>query len=224
MPLPQPMYPLYYQDAISIMLQSVGRAPIPLGATLLDAVLSATTTPDLLAALAVLDADVVIAINLLMECVTEVQLRGWRFNTNRNYAITADPGNSYFVAIPATTLRLKLSTDYCAGYTFADLSFRQGKMWDLKNNTFVFAPGTTFRFEIVFAVDYNLCPQSIRSLIAKMAARKFAHQVLGDRDAGTYTEEDEQQAIANAVIADGEEDSANMLDNLASQAAVNRFF
>ena len=114
----------------------------------------------------------------------EVQTMGWSWN-RRTVTYTRTTANE--ILIPGNVIRVDgaLGTRY---------SVRDGKLFDLKEDTSVFT--TDVKLEITELLAWDDIPEAVRSYILIKAARRHADQSLGDPGLSSYTRQDEQEAMA----------------------------
>jgi hypothetical protein len=134
------------------------------------------------------DAFVVTATSILEETVRDICEELWNFNRDDKYALTPDGSGNITIASNM------ISVD--AHYTYLDYSVRQGKLYDVYNQTFVF--DDTVYADVIWEFDYDDLPYHVRKYVAIRAARVFARRILGDAGGDRLTEKDEVRALANA--------------------------
>jgi hypothetical protein len=134
------------------------------------------------------NAFVVTATSILEETVRDICEEQWNFNRDYKYALAPDGSGNILIASNM------ISVD--AYYTYLDYAVRQGKLYDVENQTFVF--DDTVYAEVVWEFEYDDLPYHLRKLAAIRAARVFARRILGDESGDRLTTQDEVRALANA--------------------------
>ena len=172
-------------ECINIMLAAIGEAPInTLTGTLpVDAVTSQKT---------------------LAEINKDVQNEGWSFNQEFNVKLTRDASNQ----IALGTDMLKVDANVFDHPTI-DVIQRGLKMYDRKNNTYVF--DTDLTCNITYFRNFDEIPESARRYINIRAARVFVDRLVGDDGLRTYTAQDEARARANLMENDMDNADHNVL-------------
>lgn len=134
--------------------------------------------------------DAAIAQDVIGGVSREVQSRGWWFNTVRSMSLAPSGGN---ITVPANMLscRPALANSASPGES-AHFVMREGKLYDLLNNTYAFTQSV--RVDAVMLFDFESLPESLRRYITVRSARVFQTKVLGDETLGVFTEEYEQEA------------------------------
>ena len=172
-------------ECINIMLAAIGEAPIN---TL------AGTLP----------VDAVTAQKTLAEINKDVQNEGWSFNQEFNVVLTRDSSNQ----IALGTDMLKVDANVFDHPTI-DVVQRGLKMYDRKNNTYVF--DTDLTCNITYFRNFDEIPESARRYINIRAARVFVDRLVGDDGLRTYTAQDEARARANLMENDMDNADHNVL-------------
>ena len=155
-------------ECINIMLAAIGEAPIN----------TLTGT---------LPVDAVTAQRTLAEINKDVQNEGWSFNQEFNVKLTRDASNQ----IALGTDMLKVDANVFDHPTI-DVIQRGLKMYDRKNNTYVF--DTDLTCNITYFRNFDEIPESARRYINIRAARVFVDRLVGDDGLRTYTAQDEARA------------------------------
>ena len=172
-------------ECINIMLAAIGEAPIN----------TLTGT---------LPVDAVTAQRTLAEINKDVQNEGWSFNQEFNVKLTRDGSNQ----IALGTDMLKVDANVFDHPTI-DVIQRGLKMYDRKNNTFVF--DTDLTCNITYFRNFDEIPESARRYINIRAARVFVDRLVGDDGLRTYTAQDEARARANLMENDMDNADHNVL-------------
>tara|TARA_B100001248_G_scaffold48441_1_gene31030 strand:+ start:228 stop:836 length:609 start_codon:yes stop_codon:yes gene_type:complete len=172
-------------ECINIMLAAIGEAPIN----------TLTGT---------LPVDAVTAQKTLAEINKDVQNEGWSFNQEFNVKLTRDGTNQ----IALGTDMLKVDANVFDHPTI-DVIQRGLKMYDRKNNTYVF--DTDLTCNITYFRNFDEIPESARRYINIRAARVFVDRLVGDDGLRTYTAQDEARARANLMENDMDNADHNVL-------------
>ena len=172
-------------ECINIMLAAIGEAPIN----------TLTGT---------LPVDAVTAQRTLAEINKDVQNEGWSFNQEFNVKLTRDGTNQ----IALGTDMLKVDANVFAHPTI-DVIQRGLKMYDRKNNTYVF--DTDLTCNVTYFRNFDEIPESARRYINIRAARVFVDRLVGDDGLRTYTAQDEARARANLMENDMDNADHNVL-------------
>ena len=172
-------------ECINIMLAAIGEAPIN----------TLTGT---------LPVDAVTAQRTLAEINKDVQNEGWSFNQEFNVKLTRDGSNQ----IALGTDMLKVDANVFDHPTI-DTVQRGLKLYDRKNNTFVF--DTDLTCNVTYFRNFDEIPESARRYINIRAARVFVDRLVGDDGLRTYTAQDEARARANLMENDMDNADHNVL-------------
>ncbi len=172
-------------ECINIMLAAIGEAPIN----------TLTGT---------LPVDAVTAQRTLAEINKDVQNEGWSFNQEFNVKLTRDASNQ----IALGTDMLKVDANVFDHPTI-DVIQRGLKMYDRKNNTYVF--DTDLTCNVTYFRNFDEIPESARRYINIRAARVFVDRLVGDDGLRTYTAQDEARARANLMENDMDNADHNVL-------------
>jgi len=172
-------------ECINIMLAAIGEAPIN----------TLTGT---------LPVDAVTAQKTLAEINKDVQNEGWSFNQEFNVKLTRDGSNQ--IAIGTDMLKVDANV---FDHPTIDVIQRGLKMYDRKNNTYVF--DTDLTCNITYFRNFDEIPESARRYINIRAARVFVDRLVGDDGLRTYTAQDEARARANLMENDMDNADHNVL-------------
>lgn len=156
--------------AVNIALENIGESPV---STLVGA--SG-------------DAFVATAQSILEETSREVCAETWNFNKEVEYTLTPDVSGYITIADNMISVDGTYPTDY---YTV-----RQGKLYDIDNQTFVFTDSV--KADITWEFDFDDLPQHVRQYVAVRAARVFSRRSIGDPSGERLTEQDEGRARMSA--------------------------
>lgn len=156
--------------------------------------------------------DVANARNLITEVSKDVQADGWKFNQLRKVTLQRDGNNK----IPVASNVVSVDADTDAG---VDVIFRNGFLYDLKNNTDEFDHDVVCEVKYYFAFDE--LPETARRYIMISAARKFQVRYLGSENQEAFTQMDETRARVVFVRDQAESADLNIL-NSPDQAYITR--
>lgn len=180
-------------DAVNLMLSTIGEAPInDLSASGLGDVSAAKTR--------------------LHNVSRKVQTEGWHFNTEIDYELS--PTVDGFLILPSNTLKCDTTKEY----NDMDVAWRGSKLYDRKRHTFVFTD--PLKVELVIFLAFEELPESARNFISIKAAREFQSSVLGSPDLEAFTQDDEYEARALLMDAEGDSADNNMLSGSYSVANI----
>ena len=155
-------------ECINIMLAAIGEAPVS----------SLTGT---------VPVDVRIAQSTLTEVNKQVQAEGWSFNTEIDVTLTRNASNN--IVLGTDVLRVDAQTH---DHPSINPIQRGLKLYDRKNNTFVF--DEDIRCTVVYLRSFDELPEQARSYMTIKAARIFVDRLVSDQSLRTYTQEDEIRA------------------------------
>ena len=172
-------------ECINIMLAAIGEAPVN----------SLTGT---------VPVDVRIAQSTLIEVNKQVQSEGWSFNTEIDVTLTRDGSNN--IPLGTDVLRVDAQTH---DHPSIDPIQRGLKLYDRKNNTFVF--DEDIRCTVVYFRSFDELPEQARSYMTIKAARIFVDRLVSDQSLRTYTQEDEIRARSVLMETDLSNADHNML-------------
>ena len=172
-------------ECINIMLAAIGEAPVN----------SLTGT---------VPVDVRIAQSTLIEVNKQVQSEGWSFNTEIDVTLTRDGSNN--IPLGTDVLRVDAQTH---DHPSIDPIQRGLKLYDRKNNTFVF--DEDIRCTVVYFRSFDELPEQARSYMTIKAARIFVDRLVSDQSLRTYTEGDESRARSVLMETDLSNADHNML-------------
>lgn len=189
-----PLSPSTELDAVNTMLSVIGEAPV--------------NTLDVSG-----NAYIESAQGILREVSRDVQVKGWHFNTERDYTLSRD-GNSK-IPLPTNALQVSTSDEH---YNI-DVAVRGGFLYDKKNHTLLWPDYPSLKCRIVFFLDFEELPQSARSYITIVASRTFQERTLGSDALHKFTQDDETRAMAQMTR---EELRAAKRNMLIGSMSVNR--
>lgn len=174
-------------DAVNTILGVVGEAPV----NSLD-----------IPGLAVVD----IARQILHDVSREIQSQDWEFNSEYNYPLPLTLEG--YIPTPPNILKIDLINDYVGRYNPVQ---RGDRLYDRLNHTYVFPE--VLKFDVVFFLAFEQCPEQLRRYITIRAARVFQRRFLSSEQINAFTEEEEQRARAEALAADASTADYNMAEN-----------
>ena len=172
-------------ECINIMLAAIGEAPVN----------SLTGT---------VPVDVRLAQSTLTEVNKQVQSEGWSFNTEIDVTLTRDGNNN--IPLGTDVLRVDAQTH---DHPSIDPIQRGLKLYDRKNNTFVF--DENLKCTVVYFRSFDELPEQARSYMTIKAARIFVDRLISDQSLRTYTQEDEIRARSVLMETDLSNADHNML-------------
>ena len=172
-------------ECINIMLAAIGEAPVS----------SLTGT---------VPVDVRIAQSTLTEVNKQVQAEGWSFNTEIDVTLTRNASNN--IVLGTDVLRVDAQTH---DHPSINPIQRGLKLYDRKNNTFVF--DEDLKCTVVYFRSFDELPEQARSYMTIKAARIFVDRLVSDQSLRTYTQEDEIRARSVLMETDLSNADHNML-------------
>lgn len=157
-------------EAVNAMLAAIGEAPIN---SLIQSGL----------------ADAILAQTILGQVCREVQSRGWQFNTETEFPITANVNKT--ISVPQNAIEISIADSMKVNWLITQ---RAGKIYDLTNHTF--SIGQTLKFNIKWLFTFEDCPEAFRWYVTVRAARMFIDRTVGNETIHGYAESDETTALA----------------------------
>lgn len=167
-----PPTPLTALDAVNQMLQSIGQGRI-----------------NSLGSSASVDAEN--AQITLANTTREVQSRGWWFNSERDYPLSADTGGR--LVLPNNCLQFSVDPSYG---TFVE---RGGVLYDKANHASIFEVAYTVRGAIRWHLPFDDLPHTARQYITRRAGREFQIGAVGADLLYKFTREMEDEALAELM-------------------------
>lgn len=186
-------------DAVNLMLAAVGEAPV-----------NTLNTPGLI--------DASIAQTMLSNVNSEVQSRGWWFNKETEYPLTADVNDN--ILLPANTLHIDTSRR-SAEY---DVVQRNDRLYDRKEHKDTFPTGITLYCDVVFLFPFDELPHIAQWYITVRAARIFQSTYLGSDTLHRFRAEHENEAKSYLLQAENDAEDVNILNDSLTQSTVYRHF
>ncbi len=183
-------------EAVNILLDSIGESPV-----------NTLNNPGIV--------DAVKAQNKLHEVSRHVQLKGWHYNTEKEYDLTIN-GSGHLV-LPANVLKVVVDR---RRYPTLDLVQRGLKMYDRCNQTFVFTQNIKVR--IVLFLPWEDLPEVAKKYISIRSARIFQNQMVGSELLDKFEQRDEFEALVDLKEAEGDTSGANIFDNEDTLRTIDR--
>ncbi len=141
----------------------------------------------------------------------EVQSRGWWFNKETDFPITADVNG--YLPVAASVLNIDFVDES------RNLVQRGARMYDMDNHTFAF-PAGTYKFELCLFLPWSDIPQVARNYVAVRSARIFQSQAIGSEILYRYDAQLESEVYAEFHRAHLRNTDSN---SLAPGASTNPF-
>jgi hypothetical protein len=139
-----------------------------------------------------------IARSSLIEAKLEVLSMGWDINTDDGY--TFYPDTNGFISIPTTVLDIRSGDN---------IVVRDWQLYDKANFTRKFTEPV--QCDVKWNLDFNSLPHPIRYYITIKAARRMQGRNIGDSNAYSFTQQDEQSALIAARNSEGYTGQYNVL-------------
>tara|TARA_R100001129_G_scaffold49548_1_gene34244 strand:+ start:1336 stop:1944 length:609 start_codon:yes stop_codon:yes gene_type:complete len=181
-------------EAVNVMLQNINESPV----NSLDTAFG----------------DALMANQMLHNESRKVQSIGLTCNTDYEYTITRDPSNN--INLPTTALKVIVPRGTNEGTR--DLVQRGQKLYDRKKNTYALTDDV--KVTLVTFLEWTDLPQVVRNYITITAARKFAAQVVGDKDIYLLTQQDELEARTEFIREQVDSEQANILTDSNSSFSI----
>lgn len=165
--------PMTELEAVNLMLLSIGKSPVN---TLAVAGIN----------------DVSWAITTLYNTVREVQSKGWWFNREPAFPITATAQPDGFILTPATVIDID-TNDRTLPYVE-----RGGKLYNLDKQTFNIGLSLNgpLKCDVTWCFAFETLPQTARAYIGRRAGREFQASAVGSQILYQFTKEMELDAQA----------------------------
>jgi len=181
-------------DAVNQVLRASSKRPVTS--------LSASLTPD-----------ASIALGTLESVSRDVQSEGWHFNTEYNVPLVPDSGG--LITLPSNVGDVDIEAcniPHTSGDYHPDPIYRDGKVYDLANQTYVWPTGTAIKVTLVRLLDFTELPEVVRQYVAARAAREHQENFQADRSARRGTETKEAEKRAALLRAEARSQDANDLE------------
>lgn len=148
-------------------------------------------------------SEVSIARSLIHQVSRQVQANGMSFNAESNYRLPLSTENE--IIVPSNTLKVDASD------ISRDIVRRGNRLYDKDNHTFTFEE--SIDVDIVFFLNFEDLPQTVRDYIITKSARIFQSKVVGSQALYAFSEQDEQQAYITMMRAENDSMDLNILTN-----------
>lgn len=215
-------------EAVNAMLSAIGEAPIS-G----DPAVSPLSS-------------VAMALNILRDVTREVQMMGWRFNTEFGYELVKTGDSPFSVTDTAgviTLLNIFLPPANLLGFAVTQSSDQQDLDLIIRiSRKYLVAAVPVLVFydrslnrdgldstkfahlyiDPVWGFNFEQMPEEARRYCTIVAARQFVGRSSGSQTLMSFTEADELRAFRNLKREFGSEDTYNMLNNASVLAAFGR--
>ncbi len=205
-------------DAVNALLSTIGEAPYA-DQTELDA-----STSD----------DVTTAVNALRASIRAVCSQPWKFNTEREYKLTAastivwaaDSVSINVFTVPTNLLAFatSLRADQ-QGSQYTDATIRLSRQYNDPSFVNVFADRATGRdgfpaadrtalyIDPIWHVTFDSMPETAKAFVIAHAGRVWQQSVVGSDVLRSFTADDERLALRNLKRDQGQPDDYNMFQN-----------
>ncbi len=151
------------------------------------------------------------ALKKLRQHTSEVQEQNVYVNTER---MILTPETNKKITLPENTLNVTTA----GNDTYRNLVERDGKLYDIDNNTYLFDYAVDV--EITLELDFDELPQSVKSYIVMKAVISFIIVNKGDSARLPYTETELNQARAAFDKTKNKNTKPNMINNSLSHVGV----
>lgn len=175
-------------SAVNAMLRSLGESPV------------ATLNPPP-------TSEVEEALNALDLTDLQVQSEGWSWNRETEFPLSV--AGDQTVPLPDQTLRYATSLVDAESFKVVD---RGGKLYDLKNHTFLFTAGVAPKADLIVRLDWDSIPQAARGYILYVATQTFHAGKQGSQIVLNVNAQDVQRARATLEQYDDEVAQQNAID------------
>lgn len=184
-------------EAVNAMLGHIGEAPVNTISDASSLPISAST-----------------AVSVLDEVSREVQSEGWHFNSEKD--VTLSPNASGNIVFDSDVVFADVE-DYKL-----DVTQRGSKLFDRKNNTFVFTKDV--KVFLIRLLDWEDLPEPARRYITLRASRIFQGRLVGSRELEALIARDEYVAKSRLENYDSNSSDRTIFDSYdaAIRIGVNR--
>lgn len=141
--------------------------------------------------------------NTLTLVVMDVLSRDWSFNSDSNYPLP--PDSMGVITAPSNALRVDATAPH------NDVQVRSGKLYDRRNQTFIFTEPVLA--DVSWKLPFAELPYPAQAYITIKAARQFQREYLGSNSMDRMTEQEEAEAYISLVDYDGAGADYNLLEN-----------
>lgn len=135
------------------------------------------------------NTDTAIALRTLHGISREVQSKGWWFNVDDAHTFTLNAENRVQLANPILSIRPQ-------GRGAARLAPRNGFLYNVSAATDEFDPEAPPSARVVWFMEFEFLPETVRRYIAVRAARIFQTSVLGSETQDHFSESHERDTFA----------------------------
>lgn len=184
--------PLTPLDAVNEILAAIGEAPVD--------------------ALDTGNVDVENAYRILVNTNRQIQIKGWSFNTIKEYPLMPD---KFTKEIAWDSQLLKVETD-----DGSILRNRSGIVYDTTNNNDHFEDTRTV--EAIVLVPFEEVPEVFKTYITVRAARVFSSRYLGDESILQTLTQEEQMAYQAVMEYEVDIENPSMANNMEITQAMKR--
>lgn len=196
----QPLQLLTELDAVNLMLNAIGETPVN---SISDTGL----------------ADAVIALQTLRNTSRQLQQKGWKWNTLRNYTLSPTAPLPGKIPVPTNTLSVDATGTYFENRSF-DYTDEGGYLFDVTNGTNLFS--NSVKVDIVLLKEFEKLPSPARDLIASRAARRFQQATIGSATLSQFQGIDESDCERTLQKWESSNANANVLSGSASLSRIFR--
>jgi hypothetical protein len=154
----------------------------------------------------------------------QIQMKGWHCNTLFNYQLTPNASNQF--ALPDNTLKVdtvnpqyRRSNSTPSPSSYINVSMRRAAddtkwiMWDNDNGAETITDVTSMTVELVQLLEFaNLTP-ALQIYVWTAAAHRYQQGTVGSAALDSFSVEDVQNAMADAVNEDFENSDANIIND-----------
>ena len=185
--------PLTELEAVNEILASIGESPV-----------NTIENPT--------NVDVINCLRILRNVNRRVQSKGWTFNKIDSYTLNPD----------TTTHKIRWLSNllYVVGTDNKKYTKKGDYLFDWEEQTDIF--NNSIDCTIIFLVDFEDMPDSMRSYITEKAATTFQTRYLGDSSLGEELLRDEQEAWAALMEYELDSNNFNMLSVTGVQTILER--
>ena len=151
--------------------------------------------------------DARIAEQTLLEFAREGQLRGWSWNTEREYPFDRDSGTGE-VEVPASAVAWSVDPyRYNGRYVL-----RGNRVYDKTNRTFKISElDAPIKADVTWLLSWDDSPEAFNRWTTIRSARVFSTRMLGSDSVTNYTAVDEQAAMTELMRVEFEQAQPNSL-------------
>ncbi len=170
------------------------------------------------------DPDAELAEAVLDRTSRRIQLRGWKVNTTRNYELSKNTDNQFVLGddvLKVDTVnprnRRSVSTPNFSGHIDVvrkrSMDNTKWLLFDVENNSETWANETSLTVDLVYFLDWEHLNPALQEYIWTAAARRFQKGIPQSQVLHAFTQEDEAEALTQAVQEDAENDDESFIKN-----------